>query len=77
MIETTDLKFKSSEENGCSVYGAYCGKNGTSSGWNSWYSSTLAAAIRSNNRDGDCGTVTDTNKFTALFSVWSQRECYE
>lgn len=47
---------------------------GLGAGWNSWYASTLAAAIRSNNSDGDCGTVTDINKFTTVFSVWSQRE---
>ena len=131
LIETANLEYKSVGENTCSVRGTYCGKNGTSSGWNydrfynnktnseksatkldelsrnwalvagssggisaflpgigtaiaagiglgagwnSWYAGTLAAAIRSNNSDGNCGTVTDINKFTTVFSVWSQRE---
>lgn len=130
MIETTNLEYKSEGDNTCSVRGTYCGKNGTSSGWNYdrfynnknnsekaalgldelsrnwgligsggalaglipgigpaiaagiglgagwnvWYASSLASAIRSNNSDGSCGTVTDINKFTTVFSVWSQRE---
>lgn len=42
-----------------------------------WYLDTLADAIASNNKDGDCGTVTDINKFTTVFTVWSQKEFVE
>lgn len=131
MIENADLTYHSNDSGSCSLRGTYCGKNGTSSGWNydrfynnktnskkvadkldelsrnwslisgasggigaflpgigtaiasgialgavwnTWYTSTLASAIRSNNEDGNCGTVTDINKFTTVFTVWSQRE---
>lgn len=43
----------------------------------SWYLSTLADAIISNNKDGNCGTVTDINIFTSVFTVWSQKEFFE
>jgi hypothetical protein len=45
---------------------------GLGSGFNAWYSNTLARAIRVNM--SGCGTVTDINKFTTVFTVWDQRE---
>ena len=42
-------------------------------GWNSWYASTLANSLTVKN-NGRCGTVTDINKYTTVFTVWSQEE---
>ena len=40
---------------------------------NSWYASLLAKSLEVKNR-GYCGTVTDINKFTSIFKIWSQEE---
>lgn len=34
----------------------------------------ISDAIQTNNKDANCGTVTDINKYATQFSVWSKKE---
>lgn len=41
-------------------------------GWNAWYATSLSNAMEYNNTFSGCGTVTDINKFTTVYSCYNQ-----
>lgn len=45
---------------------------GVGAGWNAWYANSVANSLEYNNTFSNCGTVTDINKYTTVYSCYNQ-----